>query len=1585
MASRINTRFLFLLLTITGVVVVAVGGIAFLALKSDPTRNIRRGDELYAAGEYEQAKQEYWRAINKDRSNLEFMRKLQDALERVRPATMDNANSLYGEWLSVMRLRVEAAAHDVTHHLAFLEEVYSNSRLLPSWNTQLSTGASAALGRVPTNSPGYERLTFFRLYADANRLDTLNAGQIDQLEDDFASFLEKHPRYGEGWAALIALHRDLWQREALSRNVTAATERQAILLRTIDQAMQAAGESLPVRIRRTDALLSLARQGARPLQPGESEALLGDLRASLAGATNPIDVYDGVVVMRELGTPQSLQAALEVLTEATQAHRDSPLLQWMLVWNLYDSGDQERMSRQAQALMESEPMPVSFMATYRFELRFRVARLLFQVEADRAASLTGDERAAQLAKAEQVRQRLASLAPGGEQNPLVTECDAWLALLRNDTAVAAAKFTEALKLNPSPDVRTLLAAASALRAQNAPGEARSLMARAREMAPRSAAILVDLASLDLMLGDFRAAADNAAAALQIDSSNTQAAALLAEAQRGLGQPVAPQDPLLAALERASEALREGRSDAARSILVELSEAHPDHWGVLEYLVNVEVEMGLIDEARQRVRAAVDRHPENEGLRTMLAVLQADDPIERTRILLAQRISGEDELHGAMFVAMRRAEQQQRTIARQRTAAGDTAGAAAATALADRMKAEGDRAGEVAQSRGVKSAEYIEARFRDALIARDWSAAEALVRTARETNADQARGHLFQAQLDFERGDYAAAARSLIDATQVKPYAAPAWRLLGMTYQRLGNVADARTAYQRAMDIQPGDATTIRFYAQLLLETGQQPAALQLLRRAADLRVADAEIAEVRLNLEGEVGDREYAIDQRRRRYESNPDDVTNVLRLASLLGLSTPDRAAILLPDGRPRYSEREWSAMAPAAREAALAALRAQRRTEADRLMEEVSAKNPDSLSIAAAHAAYFRDTGRADQARARMARHLAERGKEDVTPLSYVQAAEMFLSLGDRMEALAWLQRGEKYQGDTGLIDEAMAGVFTSAQQWDTAIEYFEKVLANRPSRQIELSVVECLIQLRRFADAEARIATVARTYGESTRLEMLRARLNGNQAAIAASEGKAQDAERLRREQRRAIDRAAAMAPGDPWPLVLRAEAILQEFHQTGRTRQGLVDDALRELSAASEKQAGFLPALQLRVDALLMRDPPDMAGAIQELTGLLRLTPRDPAIRQRAIQIAIAAGNEPKAVEFAQEGNRLEPDRVEWHLALADLASRQQKHAEAASWYASGYRVSKAPALLESACLAMLRLNTAEAAREVLRIIGAEPEALRSYPPLHTVLARAATALGDLPGAERHMRTAYEQYLATYRAGGDHRILTSWFDAARAIYGSNPGKIGEIVSSVSGEAVSAGELYLLSEVLLRIPNQIDAAADAIRRAAERVDSSQSELRFLVAINLGLVRYLKGNYAESRDHYIEALRLAPKDHPFRVKVLNDLAYVYSQHLGEHEKARPLAEEAVSLMPDDASIVDTLGTVYLGLRMLDQAEAQLRRSIELRESASNHLHMGQLLLARGRRSEAEQYLVRGRDLGNDPKSVAEIERILKEMGRTP
>lgn len=83
-----------------------------------------------------------------------------------------------------------------------------------------------------------------------------------------------------------------------------------------------------------------------------------------------------------------------------------------------------------------------------------------------------------------------------------------------------------------------------------------------------------------------------------------------------------------------------------------------------------------------------------------------------------------------------------------------------------------------------------------------------------------------------------AARQLHHATQLAPSLAPAWINLGVARRRLGDFAGAETAYQRALEIDPGASAAYRSLAALLRVAGRQGEAEALLRDAERHRTDD---------------------------------------------------------------------------------------------------------------------------------------------------------------------------------------------------------------------------------------------------------------------------------------------------------------------------------------------------------------------------------------------------------------------------------------------------------------------------------------------------------------------------------------------------------------------------------------------------------------------------------------------------------------------------------------------------------------------------------------------------------------------------
>ena len=102
MATRFNTR-LFLILTISLFCAVGViGGLWYLQTRGDATRSIRIGDEYFAQGDMDRARDYYRRAISRDRSNVQYVDKLEEAILSYRPVNQNEAFRWYQEYLEVL-------------------------------------------------------------------------------------------------------------------------------------------------------------------------------------------------------------------------------------------------------------------------------------------------------------------------------------------------------------------------------------------------------------------------------------------------------------------------------------------------------------------------------------------------------------------------------------------------------------------------------------------------------------------------------------------------------------------------------------------------------------------------------------------------------------------------------------------------------------------------------------------------------------------------------------------------------------------------------------------------------------------------------------------------------------------------------------------------------------------------------------------------------------------------------------------------------------------------------------------------------------------------------------------------------------------------------------------------------------------------------------------------------------------------------------------------------------------------------------------------------------------------------------------
>jgi tetratricopeptide (TPR) repeat protein len=158
-------------------------------------------------------------------------------------------------------------------------------------------------------------------------------------------------------------------------------------------------------------------------------------------------------------------------------------------------------------------------------------------------------------------------------------------------------------------------------------------------------------------------------------------------------------------------------------------------------------------------------------------------------------------------------------------------------------------------------------------------------------------------------------------------------------------------------------------------------------------------------------------------------------------------------------------------------------------------------------------------------------------------------------------------------------------------------------------------------------------------------------------------------------------------------------------------------------------------------------------------------------------------------------------------------------------------------------------------------------------------------------------------------------------------------GKILAAEGKWDVAQAELHKALQV---DPNFV-AACDLLVQsylATNKVPQAITELQAQLAkapnaqalLTLALLYERTGNFPQARDVYEKLLAINPNF----VLVLNNLAYLYTEHLNNLDKAYELARKARDVQPQDPAVADTLGWVLYKRGDYQQALSLLQESAE-------------------------------------------------------
>ncbi len=186
----------------------------------------------------------------------------------------------------------------------------------------------------------------------------------------------------------------------------------------------------------------------------------------------------------------------------------------------------------------------------------------------------------------------------------------------------------------------------------------------------------------------------------------------------------------------------------------------------------------------------------------------------------------------------------------------------------------------------------------------------------------------------------------------------------------------------------------------------------------------------------------------------------------------------------------------------------------------------------------------------------------------------------------------------------------------------------------------------------------------------------------------------------------------------------------------------------------------------------------------------------------------------------------------------------------------------------------------------------------------------------------------------------------------------GKIGKLQESrevlaklATSNLVAPADRYQISLTEAQILRDAGKPQEAFNVLSDALNKTPNQPELLYDYAMAAEKLDKLDVMEG------ALRKLIEIRPQNQHAYNALGYSLADRKQRLPEALELVQKAVSLAPDDAFIIDSLGWVYYRMGNLDKSLTYLRQAYELKQDVEIGAHLGEVLWESGQRNEAQKY----------------------------
>ncbi|MFT5205646.1 MAG: tetratricopeptide (TPR) repeat protein, partial [Phycisphaerales bacterium] len=1541
--NKANTKLIKVIAFALAFLLLVGGGAWIYVEMRGATTNISAGDAQFAEGEYKQAWKSYGRAVRKEPNNLEYIRKVKNAVTQFTPVTQAEARQMYDEYIRTLIHEARYNPLDIDTHLAIAKEIYTTAYLTgqdSEW-LKLRSVVKTGLDRISPADPRSHELILYRGLAslrieDASMTDTYDAEGNVRFpgESDFEEVLEKDSGNALAWASLAHGRMAVYYRLSDEGKTSQAKTNKLFAASTMEQAKTLAGESFDVSavvlreylLQRT-VLLQKQLVNAGEVKQGE----IDDVTTKIVSAREKVIAsYDANLDYARAGEMATLFMAtdndgdsytIDLLQVTVELHPNDFGRMYMLAGLLAKAGEKDAAQAVFLKILETPRQVVGIHAIELFTIQPMVAAALVRLHVEQAFSAeTIEEELGYIEQAKEYREKLFALVSGNELDRFVLYADGIIAFAIEDYHESAVKLEEAIRRNPEIRADAYRQVAFALSKTGSNGLAIERIETAIEMEPSSLQNYIAKARIEVGMSNANDASQTLSVLPAEARNRPEVKELLDIIALQLNESGSEMysDPVLQKIAESEKLNRKHEYEESIQLLSNaISQTPEDDWRLFAAMSNTCALNEDKEAAIDWIRKAIAIAPNPERLAPQLHVLQSGNAIEALISLIESKDWDEATKAEELSVSLYKLGMTSLGAASRWEQIGDDIEAADAREIADKAIAESVLYQERAQSLGADLSRITALRFNQHIAANDLEKAQEaldiLIATgARQNEIDSSKISLLLAQaseakgygkLDIHKARCSSALAIAEQMTKDSPILDAAWRTYGRVLFEMGEFKSALGAYAEAYRIAPGDKENIRRYVGALFTQNDDPQRLlRILRTATNQYPSDKQFTSAWLESERLYGQVWKVIAHMMNEHALNPQNRGNALALAHTLATLEPTRELLRSLDGKKEeYSARVWEQMRPEMQESVLREARKNWDVLIAKILDSANSVVDANIRMATLHASVYRDVGKLDQASEVWETFIASYTNSEKYINAVIAAADFLHKASRTQQSIKLLNEAKAMQSDKFEIDAMLGSLYYAGGLYAEAAEYLKAPVDATSDPTLTSRRIEALALAGNFEEAEKAVEGLI-TPNDMYVNSMLRALIQRVKGEQALAQGNIVAGKLALKKYRDALHSALSSDAQNKTPYVKLCQSLLNEYQLT--QEKSLLEEALQiaEVATGTGKQTEQF--VIIKADVLQANG--QLNKAVDRLMRFLSDNPNSDFVRQRLIEAHLDSENVDRALHVAKEGVALNPSSADWYRRLAELHLRaNDDKGEAIKAYLEAVQREPTVQLL-------LRIEEVTRTNQELPNQELIDVARSSLAKLHPIAgAIEAKALMNL-GRKREALIAMDRTWSILNSAIDNGWISpqstgNWFLDVHEIFADAPDDGEAFVRALIGNELTQGQLAGLAGYYHAFGD------DYIERSLQLIDeglalpgSSKGSRVQLLMMRGGFLVELQ-RYEEGA----EAFRLLSQESNSPL-VQNNLAYVVGVYQDKPEKGLEIAKAAAKLAPRHVSIIDTVATLY-------------------------------------------------------------------------